>query len=322
MANSTNDAAAATAPSAPLGFTSGNKIVDRVGTMHFEGNIIDHRWFSAPEFRLKSGLVNLNALIVLGDLVYWHRPVIVRDENTNVITKVRRKFKYEKLYKDYETWGASLGLSKRQVQDAVAFLHKTGSIKRTVGRIKYDDGARSNTLVFLEIDPEKLAEITYRHALPSELQREAPHVTTGGTSRQNVRRRTPRREAINNREHAERNDTTNSVCSDPELREALIALGVGAAVAEDLIARDAGEVERQLIAFPHRKAADDPAAFIVSAIKKRFSLPPAAKRIHEKHHEDASTRESANGAASSNGITPEEIEELKKRAAAKTETGG
>ncbi len=282
MANSNSDSGAATAPAHAINLSSGNDAVDAIGQMHFEGNIIDHRWMSAPELRLKNGRINLPALVVLADLVYWHRPVIVRDEQTNIITAVRRKFRYDRLYKDYESWGASLGLTKRQTQDAVAFLHATKVIKRSVGRLKFDDGVRSNTLVFLEVEAERLKEITYRQTLPTFKQREAPHVAAGGDARRNGRRPTPQRGAINNREHTETSDTNNNTPLDVDLLEKLIALDVDAKVAEALIRRDSSEVERQLEALPHRKPAEDPAAFIVAAITKRYTLPNAAKRIHAR----------------------------------------
>ncbi len=105
-------------------------VVAEIDKINLNGNIIPHAWFQHPDLRLESGATNLVAIILLSDLVYWHRPVVERDEATNQIISIRNKFSGEKLQRKYETWGKHFSLTKRQVQDAVAFLHKKGLIVR------------------------------------------------------------------------------------------------------------------------------------------------------------------------------------------------
>jgi hypothetical protein len=272
-------------PGAPTGLSTGNKGVDQIGTMHFEGNILDHRWLLAPELRLKSGLINLPALVILADLVYWHRPSIIRDEESNAIVAVKKKFQHEHLWKDYATWGASLGLTKRQVQDAVAFLVKVGLIKRTTGRLTLTGGVRSNTLAFLAIVPEKLAEITYRHTLPSASQREAPHVTTGGESRQSGRRRTPQRETKQRTQQenfADEKQQQENVQTEADalLVKALENHGVTKSVAIGLAKKYDVRCREQLAILPTRTKTKDSAATLVAAIKQNWK--PTSEWLHDQ----------------------------------------
>jgi hypothetical protein len=260
---------------APTGLSSGNPVVDHIGQMHFEGNILDHRWLLAPELRLKSGLINLPALVVLSDLVYWHRPTIVRDELSNAIIAVRKKFEHEHLWKDYDTWGASLGLTKRQVQDAITFLAKAGLVKRTTGRITSRSGFRSNTLPFFTLIPEKLAEITYRHHLPTSNQREAPHVTTGGNKRQSARRGTPQRETKQKPQQENSTDEKQQHAEDkrdpdPLLVKALEARGVSQNVALQLATKYETRCREQLEMLPGRTKTKDEAATLVASIKQNW----------------------------------------------------
>lgn len=208
----------AVAAGAPIGLSSGNAVVDRIGQMQFEGNIIDHRWLFAPQLRFKNGKLNMAAVLVLADVIYWHRPTILRDERTNQVIEVRKKFSGAQFYKDYQLWADSLGLTKRQVQDAVAFLVDAGLIQREAKSITLGSGLMSNNLPLITPIPEAVANLTYgasstrnpptssdaatktdQEKKPSKSkragrQRETPHVETGDPSRHSAKPLTPQRE--------------------------------------------------------------------------------------------------------------------------------
>jgi hypothetical protein len=284
MTNSTASPRTGAMSAAATGLTSGNSVVDAIDRMSFEGNIIDHRWLNRPEFRLKSGLIYLPAIIVLADLVYWHRPTHIRDEQTNLVIAVRKKFQYDTLYKDYGEWGASIGLTKRQTQDAVTFLVKMKLVKRRLGSIPLPGGGRSNTLPFLELVPEKLAEITYGMPLESIPQREAPHVVTRGTQRRNVRRQPPQREALQQRTPQSSQQTVGAD-APATVADALEAHGVDSTTALRLASANPDECTRQIAALPTRKNVKNAAAYLVRAIEKRYSTPIEEKTDTEFEHE-------------------------------------
>lgn len=72
-------------------FSTGHDVVDQVGSVHLEGNILPTSWFST--FVLESGKPDLNAIVVLSEIVYWHRPTVVRDEYSGQVVRVKKKFK-------------------------------------------------------------------------------------------------------------------------------------------------------------------------------------------------------------------------------------
>ena len=51
-------------------FSTGHDVVDQVGSVHLEGNILPTSWFST--FVLESGNPDLNAIVVLSEIVYCH----------------------------------------------------------------------------------------------------------------------------------------------------------------------------------------------------------------------------------------------------------
>lgn len=54
-------------------YSTGNRIVDEVGRINISGNIIPMVWFQA--IRYPNGKPNVNAIIILADIVYWYRPM-------------------------------------------------------------------------------------------------------------------------------------------------------------------------------------------------------------------------------------------------------
>jgi hypothetical protein len=110
----------------PIGYL--NPVVERIGAMHFEGNLIPHTWYQMPLLQMQNGKPNLVAIILLSDIVYWYRPTVIRDEASGYVVEVRQKFSYYRLYKNYRKWGAGFGFTLRQVEDAMAFLKKSGIV--------------------------------------------------------------------------------------------------------------------------------------------------------------------------------------------------
>ena len=60
--------------------TSGNQIVDAMGSLNITGNIIPTIWYRT--ILRENGKPYLLAIAILADIVYWYRPVEVRDPAT------------------------------------------------------------------------------------------------------------------------------------------------------------------------------------------------------------------------------------------------
>lgn len=46
-------------------------VVEQIGRLHLEGDIIPHSWFQTPRLRYESGKPNLSAIALLADVIYW-----------------------------------------------------------------------------------------------------------------------------------------------------------------------------------------------------------------------------------------------------------
>lgn len=175
--------------------------VQRIANIHFEGNIIPHTWYQSPALRLADGKANLVAVTLLGEICYWYRPTITHEEQSGRILSVSKKFAADKLHWDHEQRAGKFGLTKRQVQEAIAFLSKANLIDVEV-RQKFllPSGVTLYNQVFIEPIPDAIhALCTYNSALrtavlegvsrlngiPLPSKRDTPPGTVGGTSRSN-----------------------------------------------------------------------------------------------------------------------------------------
>ncbi|MGM0854025.1 MAG: DnaD domain-containing protein [Bacillota bacterium] len=98
---------------------SGCQVVDQIGELKIEGNIVPHLWYKNITF--SSGKAHFVAITLLADIVYWYRPTVIKDES-GMIVGARTKFKGDMLQKSYQAFVDSYGFTKRQVKDAIDFL--------------------------------------------------------------------------------------------------------------------------------------------------------------------------------------------------------
>ena len=144
-------------------YTTGNAVVDEVGTMNFTGNVIPIVWFKTICY--PNGAPHNNAIHILADIVYWYRPIEERDEESGQIIGMRKKFKEEYLQRSYAQMAENFGLSKRQATEAVKALEEMGIIKRIFKTISVR-GQTLNNVVFIKLIPKRLFEVTF----PDEIE--------------------------------------------------------------------------------------------------------------------------------------------------------
>ena len=139
-------------------YSTGNDIVDEVGKINISGNIIPIVWFQTIKY--PNGKPNVNAIIILADIVYWYRPTEIRDEYTGQIIGIRKKFREDLLQRNYQQLGEQFGFTKKQVVDAVNALQAIGVVKKDFRNLKVS-GQCINNVLYLELNPQRLYEITY-----------------------------------------------------------------------------------------------------------------------------------------------------------------
>ena len=143
-----------------------------IGNINYKGNIIPHLWRSHITFA--NGKPDLLGMDILSEIVYWYRPTIVRNESAQGTISYKKKFKSDLLQKSYAELAEYSGCSKRQVTDAIIRLEKKGLITRVFRSIETLKGVVSHNILFIEIHPEALKNIT--NGTPPTFECDTPHV--------------------------------------------------------------------------------------------------------------------------------------------------
>ena len=141
-----------------MGYSSGNAVVDELGTWSFVGNIIVPEWYRT--LRKDTGRSYLLASNILADIVYWYRPTEIRDEETGYVRGWKKKFRGEQLQKSYEQYAEYIGQPKRSVKEAIDYLVSEGIVLREFRDIRYEGGLMHNVM-FLSVVPRRLMEVTF-----------------------------------------------------------------------------------------------------------------------------------------------------------------
>lgn len=143
--------------------STGNAVVDRMASFNITGNIIPMKWFNT--IRYPNGKPHLTAIAILSDIVYWHRPREIRDECTGQIIGYEKRFQEDMLQRNYQQISELFGISKKQATAAIDFLQKLGVIRKEFRNITRK-GLYLNNVLYIELNPERLYELTY----PEECQ--------------------------------------------------------------------------------------------------------------------------------------------------------
>ena len=139
--------------------TTGNELVDKIGEIAITGNIIPQMWYET--LKKDDGKPYFQAIVILADIVYWYKPVEVRDENTGRVVGYKKKFSADLLQRTYDSIAEQFGLSKNETVNAIKFLEKKGAIYRELRTVECGD-IRCGNVLFLGINPEKIQELTFK----------------------------------------------------------------------------------------------------------------------------------------------------------------
>ncbi|MBR2088087.1 MAG: DNA replication protein DnaD, partial [Oscillospiraceae bacterium] len=142
-------------------YTTGIPACDALREIAFTGNIIPQNWYKIFVKRdLKNPKPHLLAINVLADIVYWYRPVEVRDERTGEVVGCRKKFAADLLQRSYAQIAEQFGCSEGQAKDAIVFLEEMGVVRREFRTIEAK-GMKYNNILFLDLNADRLRELTY-----------------------------------------------------------------------------------------------------------------------------------------------------------------
>jgi len=145
--------------------TSGNEIVDAMGSINIAGNIIPAIWYRT--ITKENGKPYLLAIVILADIVYWYRPCEVRDQGTGHILGWKKKFSEDILRQSYQYYADLFGESKKTVKTAMDKLEKLQVIKREFRTVSYGDGLVCNNVMYVELKPDMLYQLTFPEEIPA-----------------------------------------------------------------------------------------------------------------------------------------------------------
>ncbi len=166
-------------------FRNTTPTVDAIDEINFVGNVIPHTWYQ--HFKLESGLTDLVAITLLGEIVFWYRPFYEQNESTGELVAIRKKFQKDKLQRSIDALAKKFGMTYRQVKDALFRLEKTyGVITRQRRSEEIAEGITAHQVLFLEPIPEKIRAITH--------QRQDGDATASAARRHSVSSPTPQRQ--------------------------------------------------------------------------------------------------------------------------------
>ncbi|MEH7218256.1 DnaD domain-containing protein [Bacillus toyonensis] len=131
-------------------------VVYEIGGINFKGNVVDHEWFNYITF--SNGKPHIVAIMVLSEIVYWYRPTVIRDEIDGKVT-YKKKFKADKLQKNYQQLADTFGFTKLQVKRACDLLTDMLLIKIEFRTISVN-GKVLNNVMFVEPVPTEIKQIS------------------------------------------------------------------------------------------------------------------------------------------------------------------
>ena len=107
-----------------------------------------------------NGRVNLLAINILADIVYWYRPMEIRDEMTGDVTWKKKFADDDYLQRNYSKICEKYNVSTKQAREALIVLETLGVVKRHFRTIETEMGKCPNVM-YIELIPEALYKLTY-----------------------------------------------------------------------------------------------------------------------------------------------------------------
>lgn len=137
---------------------SGNATVDKLYGLEITGNVIPQNWFQT--IVNDKGRPMANAIMILGEILYWYRPTEERDERDLKVSRIRKKFSGDTLQMSYRQLEQKFSLTRNQVKAAILVLEKLGVIQRSFRNLVIR-GTKVNNVMYIHLNPDRLIELTF-----------------------------------------------------------------------------------------------------------------------------------------------------------------
>ena len=123
-----------------------------------QGNILPPVWLH--HLRYENGKPHPIAAIILSDVVYWYRPIELRDEATGLVTGYAQKFKEDKLQRDYKSYVNQYGFTYHQVRGGFQCLVDIGVVDLEMRTVQVSPNRQMGNVMYIGLNPPTLQSIS------------------------------------------------------------------------------------------------------------------------------------------------------------------
>lgn len=141
------------------------------------GNIIPNQWYD--KFIKPNGSTDSDMLIVMGEIVYWNRPICIKENPATGEITYKNKFKGDAWQTSYGHFEEKFGFKHEKMRRIFVKLENQGILKREPRQIKVRGQTYSNVLFIILSDGFKNSLIV---AASSENPTFKKNKTKAGTS--------------------------------------------------------------------------------------------------------------------------------------------
>ena len=138
---------------------TGVESVDDLYGVEFTGNMIPHSWYAA--IQTENGRPDLAAIVILAEILYWHRPTVERTADDAAVIVLKKKFHADLLQMSYAQIEKKLFLSKAQSRRALEKLESLGLIERCLRTVVTESGNKLGNVMYIKLFTQRLLEITF-----------------------------------------------------------------------------------------------------------------------------------------------------------------
>ena len=138
---------------------TGVESVDDLYGIEFTGNMIPHSWYAS--IQTESGRPDLAAIVLLAEILYWHRPTVERAADDSAVIVLKKKFHADLLQMSYAQIEKKLCLSKNQSRRALEKLESLGLIERCLRTVVTESGNKLGNVMYIKLFTQRLLEITF-----------------------------------------------------------------------------------------------------------------------------------------------------------------
>ena len=140
-----------------IGYT-GIDSVDKLYGAPFSGNLVPPAW--CHKIVGKNGKPNMNAVMILADIVYWYRPKVERIEGDQHDVQLKKKFKADLLQLSYRRIMNEFNLTRDQCKRALDLLESMGLIKRHYKTVDLNDGSKLGNVMYIELFTDNVLKLS------------------------------------------------------------------------------------------------------------------------------------------------------------------